>query len=277
MTGYSPYETHHQSVGLQEVTAHRDEAESPRDPSTAILAPGETAPPDNEEPTQDAAEAHDETEEDPGSGQDIVSDGPAGESAEDLIEEPIVEEVARSDAEPSGATAVGEESDDTITTDSEDEPGVPDTEPEDRSDTPAPEHETTDETAPPATDSATTADDRSDTPDGNPQDEAAEETTPPAADEATGADPIDQLIDDEAAGRFRARWHDVKAAFVDDPADALRQAGALSGEVMGELANALERLQQTLDEHNRSCADADTENMRIAVRRYGSMIERLLI
>jgi hypothetical protein len=95
---------------------------------------------------------------------------------------------------------------------------------------------------------------------------------PTAADELS----IDYLVDPEAAERFRNRWRDVKGTFVDDPADAVRQASALSAEAVEELTAALGRLRQNLDDHWSEGKEIDTERLRVALRGYGSFIDRLL-
>ncbi|GAB2845273.1 hypothetical protein GCM10027176_56360 [Actinoallomurus bryophytorum] len=112
----------------------------------------------------------------------------------------------------------------------------------------------------------------------------AEPVTEPAAEPVVdGARPtntdefaIDYLVDPEAAERFRNRWRDVKGVFVDDPADAVRQASALSGEAVEELTAALGRLRQNLDDHWDEGKETDTERLRVALRGYGSFIDRLL-
>jgi hypothetical protein len=95
---------------------------------------------------------------------------------------------------------------------------------------------------------------------------------PTAADELT----VDDLFEPEAAERFRDRWRDVKAVFVDDPSDAVRQASALSGEAVEELTAALGRMRETLDGHWDGGEQTDTERLRVALRGYGSFIERIL-
>jgi hypothetical protein len=114
-------------------------------------------------------------------------------------------------------------------------------------------------------------------------DDAEPVTEPEAEPVVDGARPtnadelaIDYLVDPEAAERFRNRWRDVKGTFVDDPADAVRQASALSGEAVEELTAALGRLRQSLDGHWDEGKEADTERLRVALRGYGSFIDRLL-
>ncbi|MFB9836203.1 hypothetical protein [Actinoallomurus acaciae] len=98
------------------------------------------------------------------------------------------------------------------------------------------------------------------------------EAAPTAADELT----VDRLIDTDAAERFRKRWRDVKGDFVDDPADAVRQASALTGEAVDELVAALGRLRDRLDGHWGEGEESDTERLRVALRGYGSLIDRVL-
>jgi hypothetical protein len=95
---------------------------------------------------------------------------------------------------------------------------------------------------------------------------------PTAADQLT----VEDLVDPEAAERFRSRWRDVKAVFVDDPSDAVRQASALSGEAVEELTTALTRMREDLDGHWEEGRQTDTERLRVALRGYGSLIERIL-
>jgi hypothetical protein len=87
---------------------------------------------------------------------------------------------------------------------------------------------------------------------------------------------VEHLIDPDEADRFDGRWRDVKAVFVDDPSDALRQASALSEEVVAELTTALRRAQENMDEAWQEGETRDTERMRIALRGYGSLLDRVL-
>jgi cell division septation protein DedD len=114
-------------------------------------------------------------------------------------------------------------------------------------------------------------------------DDAEPVTEPEAEPVVDGARPtagdefaIDYLVAPEAAERFRNRWRDVKGVFVDDPADAVRQASALSGEAVEELTAALGRLRQSLEDHWDEGKETDTERLRVALRGYGAFIDRLL-
>lgn len=87
---------------------------------------------------------------------------------------------------------------------------------------------------------------------------------------------VDHLVEPDAAERLRDRWREVKSAFVDDPSDAVRQAGDLAGEAVEELTAALGRLRQELDGAWGEGTDTDTERLRVALRGYGSLIDRVL-
>lgn len=110
------------------------------------------------------------------------------------------------------------------------------------------------------------------TADGSPEEAAAAPASGPAA-----ADLVDQrLIDLTDAARFKEGWRDVKATFVDDPADAVRQAGSMVGNAVDELTTALTRLRETLDGQAADTAETDTENLRLVLRGYGSLLSHIL-
>jgi len=95
---------------------------------------------------------------------------------------------------------------------------------------------------------------------------------------ATGADGADRnpLFPEDDASEYQNRWQLVQSTFVDDPATAVRNADALTDEVM-------ERLRSDFDEHRLRDLDSDkgrgedsTEDLRRAFQRYRSFFERLL-
>lgn len=91
---------------------------------------------------------------------------------------------------------------------------------------------------------------------------------------ATGEFTVEHLIEPETAERLRHRWREVKGAFVDDPSDAVRRARGLTDEAVEELIAALGRLRQELDGDQGE--GKDTERLRVALRGYGSLIDRVL-
>lgn len=98
----------------------------------------------------------------------------------------------------------------------------------------------------------------------------ADEPTPVPATPATG--PADAgLFDEDAVNRFRDRWRDLQAGFVDDPAQAVRGADELIDEIMRELAEH----RQQLEEQWRDGPD-DTEELRVVIREYRAFFNQLL-
>lgn len=74
-----------------------------------------------------------------------------------------------------------------------------------------------------------------------------------------------------AADRLRDRWRELQAGFVDDPAEAVRNADGLIDEIMHELAER----KQNLEERWRD-APGDTEELRVAIQEYRSFFNQLL-
>lgn len=99
-----------------------------------------------------------------------------------------------------------------------------------------------------------------------------EEPESEAADDLTA----EHLIDPGDAEGLRNGWHDVKAAFVDDPADAVRQASVLVGDAVDGLTSALTKLRENLDRQSSDADDADTERLRVVLRGYGSLLDHIL-
>jgi hypothetical protein len=93
---------------------------------------------------------------------------------------------------------------------------------------------------------------------------------------ATGQMPSEQpgVLSREDAQTFQVRWEAIQTVFVDDPQAATGQADALVGEVMDQL---LRLRQEYLTQLRGALGDgADTEAMRIALRRYRAFFNVLL-
>jgi hypothetical protein len=82
------------------------------------------------------------------------------------------------------------------------------------------------------------------------------------------------LIGAAESRRFRERWHDVQASFVDDPAVAVTAAADLVEEAMRALTGGLAELRGAAD--GWSGEEPPTERLRVAVRRYRVVLNRLL-
>ncbi|MFC4913862.1 hypothetical protein [Actinomadura gamaensis] len=87
-----------------------------------------------------------------------------------------------------------------------------------------------------------------------------------------------RLLADAEAGRFRERWHEVQAGFVDDPEESVRKADELTAEVVNAIGQALTSRKHELDERWRNEKDApsDTERLRQALRGYRTLVDRML-
>ncbi|MCG5212584.1 hypothetical protein [Streptosporangium sp. KLBMP 9127] len=72
------------------------------------------------------------------------------------------------------------------------------------------------------------------------------------------------------------RWHDVQAAFVDDPRAAVEHADELLGEVVTTMTEALNSRTGRLQDTWKNSGESDTEQLRLALRDYRTLLERLL-
>ena len=95
------------------------------------------------------------------------------------------------------------------------------------------------------------------------------ETSGPDGDER------ERLIPQERTDEYTARWDALKGGFVDEPRQAVAEADQLVRELLDELQEVFrtqrEGLEQGLDADQTS-----TEDLRVALRRYRSLFDRLL-
>jgi hypothetical protein len=90
---------------------------------------------------------------------------------------------------------------------------------------------------------------------------------------ADGAAPL--FPSGEAEG-FRTRWVEVQTGFVDEPRSAVEQADGLVAEMMKRLAQVFADERGKLEEQWSRGDDISTEDLRQALRRYRSFMDRLL-
>ena len=91
--------------------------------------------------------------------------------------------------------------------------------------------------------------------------------------EHDGAEP---LFSPDAIEDLRNRWSSIQAGFVDEPRTAVQQADDLVGVAMKRLADAFAEQRNNLERQWARGADASTEDLRQALRKYRSFFERLL-
>lgn len=87
--------------------------------------------------------------------------------------------------------------------------------------------------------------------------------------------PREQLVPASRADSYGSRWDAVRGAFVDEPRQAVAQADALVGELLDEMEQ-LFREQRRNIEHGLDTDETNTEDLRLALRRYRSFFDRLL-
>lgn len=84
------------------------------------------------------------------------------------------------------------------------------------------------------------------------------------------------LFPPDTAQAFRSDWDAVQIGFVDDPRQAVQQADELVAKVMKSLAESFAQQRASIEADVGRNEQADTENLRVALRRYRSFFERLL-
>jgi len=99
----------------------------------------------------------------------------------------------------------------------------------------------------------------------------SEEFRPPADDDA----PTVELFAHEDVTAFRASWDKVQTRFVDDPRAAVQDADGLVADVMQSLQTTFADRKQEWAGDGQD-GTAETENLRQALRRYRSFLDRLL-
>ena len=91
--------------------------------------------------------------------------------------------------------------------------------------------------------------------------------------QGTAQEQLAPLFLPQVAENFRSQWSEVQIGFVDDPTQAVKRADELVAQVMKNLA------QTFADERSQiegQLNGADTEHLRVALRRYRSFFTRLL-
>ncbi|WP_433567395.1 hypothetical protein ACQP1O_20685 [Nocardia sp. CA-151230] len=106
---------------------------------------------------------------------------------------------------------------------------------------------------------------------GSAEPESQPKETPAPTEEETP-----QLLTTEHEEGFRVRWQEIQNKFVDDPRDAVHAADTLVADVMQTLATTFAEHKQELEGQWNRGEQADTEDLRMALRRYRSFFNRLL-
>ena len=102
--------------------------------------------------------------------------------------------------------------------------------------------------------------------DTTPADTAVVAATPVAAD-------ADALLGSLDAGGIRNRFLDIQAGFIDEPRQAVEEAGRFVDDLLRQVADAL---QQQRGQLAGATEEASTEDLRLALRAYRQFVDRLL-
>ncbi|HYX83908.1 MAG TPA: hypothetical protein VE777_02965 [Gaiellales bacterium] len=105
--------------------------------------------------------------------------------------------------------------------------------------------------------------------------EAVENNEYSGGDDAPTADEESLLFASDGEG-YRSRWSDIQAEFVDHPRQAVEKADGLVAEIMQEVAHVFADERGRLESQWDRGDEVDTEDLRIALKRYRSFFERLL-
>lgn len=85
-----------------------------------------------------------------------------------------------------------------------------------------------------------------------------------------------ELFGGDEVERFRVEWREIQARFVDDPRDAVQGADHLVAEVMQSLASTFSDHKHELEGQWQDGSEAQTEDLRQALRRYRTFFNQLL-
>jgi hypothetical protein len=105
-----------------------------------------------------------------------------------------------------------------------------------------------------------------------------DESRPLARQDADRADDRHaSLFAGSEAQQFRSRWSDIQAGFVDEPRRAVEQADRLVAETMQRLAQVFADERSRLEKQWDRGGESNTEELRLALRRYRSFFDRLSV
>jgi hypothetical protein len=76
--------------------------------------------------------------------------------------------------------------------------------------------------------------------------------------------------------RFREQWRDLQAEFVDDPMNAVQGADRLVDDVLRALSETFAAHKHELEAQWQGGGTGETEELRVAMRRYRSFLDQLL-
>jgi hypothetical protein len=112
-----------------------------------------------------------------------------------------------------------------------------------------------------------------------PTEDISSKTAPvrPAPAPVEGRANAELLLPADRRDHLKAAWVEVQSAFIDEPADSVRRADALVKDVLKSVSERFEAVRRDLEnEWSRGGEAASTESLRLAIRRYRTLFDRLL-
>lgn len=89
-------------------------------------------------------------------------------------------------------------------------------------------------------------------------------------------EPEQELFGTDELQRYRSRWEEVQAGFVDEPRESVQRADELVSDLMSKLASGFDQTRSGLEEQWNKGEEASTEDLRVALTRYRAFFNRLL-
>jgi hypothetical protein len=80
-------------------------------------------------------------------------------------------------------------------------------------------------------------------------------------------------IDHSSRSEFERRWHEIQSDFIEEPRRAVGEAGSLMADLMDHIGKNLRSRRGELE---RRSGESDTEALRLEMRRYKSLMHRML-
>ena len=93
----------------------------------------------------------------------------------------------------------------------------------------------------------------------------------------TNAGPSAALLNREESEHFRMRWNEIQGMFVDEPLTAVQQADVLVSEVIEQITQMFANEHSSLEGQWTQGNDVSTEDLRMALQRYRSFFNRLVV
>ncbi len=99
-----------------------------------------------------------------------------------------------------------------------------------------------------------------------------------ASEDRSVVDQVDEsaLLPADQNERFRSRWEEIQASFVDEPQKAVEEADALVADLAQRVTASLTKERERLEGQWAAGDDVSTEDLRVALTRYRTFFDRLL-